>query len=57
MSITKDLNQRLKQLDYKGCYNCKYATKSKQMCDWGVNGGDGHLHFICPEWEKKENKE
>lgn len=48
-----DVKKREKELDYKGCRNCKNQPEPLRMCKWGEQGGDGHLHFICPRWEHK----
>ena len=26
------------------------------MCEWAEQGGDGHMHIICPRWDKKESE-
>jgi len=40
--------------DYKGCRNCANQIEPYRMCEWAEKGGDGHVHFICPRWEKRE---
>jgi hypothetical protein len=49
----KDVQKQIKKLGYKGCKNCQHQTVPLRMCKWGEQGGDGHLHFICPRWNKK----
>ena len=49
----KELKKCIKNIGYKGCKNCKHQIAPLKMCKWGKQGGDGRLHFICPEWIKK----
>ena len=49
----KELKKRIKQLDYKGCRNCKYQIEPMRMCEWAERKTDTHIHLICPKWEKK----
>ena len=51
---SEELKKVRKKLGYKGCRNCKLCPKGQKQCEWGQNGGDGHLHFICPRWCKNE---
>ena len=51
--IDKWLKQRIKELGYDGCRNCKHQIESLRTCEWMERGGDGSLHLICPKWEKK----
>jgi hypothetical protein len=44
----KEIQKRIRRLRYKGCANCE----KRKMCEWDEQGGDGHLHFICPRWKK-----
>ena len=53
----KELNKLIKQIGYKGCRNCRHQTALSRMCGWGEQGGDGHIHFICPRWNKKESED
>lgn len=46
--------KRVKELDYKGCRNCKHQIEPLRGCEWIEKGGDGRLHLICPKWEKKK---
>ena len=43
-----------KKLGYKGCKNCVNQIEPLRMCEWAEQGGDGHLHLLCPRWEKKD---
>jgi hypothetical protein len=52
-----EVQKQIKQLDYKGCKNCQYQIEPLRMCEWAEQGGDGHIHFICPMWDKKEEEE
>lgn len=45
--------KRAKELGYKGCRNCKHRIEPLRGCEWLERGGDGHIHLICPMWEKK----
>jgi hypothetical protein len=53
MTLSDEIKKREKQLDYKGCQNCKHQIEPIRMCKWAERGGDGHIHFICPRWEHK----
>ena len=53
MRLDKAVKKLEKELDYKGCRNCKYQIEPLRGCEWIERGGDGRLHFICPRWEKK----
>lgn len=50
----KDLTKLAGDMGYKGCKNCKYQVEPLRMCEWAEKGGDGHVHFICPKWEKEK---
>ena len=56
MRIDKAVEKLKKELDYKGCRNCKRQIEPLRMCEWAERGGDGNLHFICPWWERREEK-
>ena len=45
--------KRMKELNYKGFRNCVHKIEKLRTCEWGKNGGDGHLHLFCPRWERK----
>lgn len=49
----KEVEKQIKQLGYKGCKNCQHQIAPLRMCDWAEQGGDGHLHLICPKWVKE----
>ena len=49
--------KQMKKMGYKGCRNCKHQIAQLRGCDWLEKGGDGHLHLVCPRWEKKDNDE
>ena len=49
--------KRMKELGYKGCRNCVHKIEKLRTCEWGKNGGDGHLHLFCPRWELVANNE
>lgn len=54
LNITeKEIMKKKIALGYKGCKNCKSQIAPLRMCKWAEQGGDGHIHFICPRWEKK----
>ena len=54
MHVTdKEVQKRIKKLDYKGCKNCANQIDPLRMCEWAERGGDGRIHLICPMWEKK----
>lgn len=50
----KEFENCKKQLGYEGCKNCQHQIEPLRMCEWAENGGDGHLHLICPKWDKKK---
>ena len=50
----REVKKLIKQLGYKGCKNCKNQIEPLRMCEWGEQGGDRALHFICSRWSKKE---
>jgi hypothetical protein len=52
----KEIQKRIDQLEYEGCRNCKYQIEPLRMCQWAEQGGDGHIHFICPKWDKVEGE-
>ena len=56
MSFATDVKRLEKELGYKGCRNCIHQIEPLRMCEWAEKSGDGHLHLICPRWDKKENK-
>lgn len=49
----KDIEKLEKKLNYKGCKNCKNQIEPFRSCEWAEKGGDGHIHFICPKWERR----
>ena len=54
MHVTdKEVQKRIKKLDYKGCKNCANQIDPLRMCEWAECGGDGRIHLICPMWKKK----
>ena len=53
-SFAEQVKQREKEMDYKGCRNCKNQIEPMRQCEWAERGGDGHIHLICPMWERKE---
>ena len=58
MHVTdKELQKLIDRIDYKGCKNCKHQISPLRSCKWSEQGGDGHIHFICPMWDKKEGSE
>jgi len=52
----KEVQKRIKKLDYKGCKNCANQIDPLRMCEWAERGGDGQMHFICPRWKKAVNE-
>lgn len=54
--MDKEVKKLKKKLGYEGCRNCIHQIEPLRMCEWAERGGDGHLHFICPKWVKKENR-
>lgn len=54
--IDKEVQKRIKQLDYQGCKNCQRQIAPLRMCRWAERGGDGQIHFICPMWDKRESE-
>lgn len=52
-SLSKELKKKEKEMGYKGCKNCKHQIEPLRTCEWLESGGDGHLHLICPKWEKR----
>jgi len=53
----KELQEYIKDIDYKGCKNCKHKTAPLISCEWLEQGGDRQIHFICPIWDKVESEE
>lgn len=53
----KEIQKRIDQLGYEGCRNCKHQIEPLRMYQWAEQGGDGHIHFICPKWDKAESEE
>ena len=53
----KEIERLKKKLGYKGCRNCDKQIGSLRMCKWAESGGDGRLHFICPQWVKRKEVE
>lgn len=43
----------VKNTGYEGCRNCEHQIEPLRMCKWAEQGGDGIVHIICPEWEKR----
>lgn len=57
MHVTdKELQKLIKNIDYKGCKNCKHQIAPLRMCKWAEQGGDGQIHLICPMWDKAESE-
>ena len=56
MSFVSDVKRLEKELGYKGCRNCVNQIEPLRQCEWAERGGDGHIHLICPKWEKKEKR-
>lgn len=52
----KEMQKLIEQLGYKGCQNCQYQIEPLRMCDWAEQGGDGIVHWICPNWDKRESE-
>lgn len=52
-----EVQKRIKKLGYKGCGNCKHQIAPLRRCKWAEQGGDGHIHWICPMWDKSKNEE
>jgi len=50
----KEIKKLIEQLGYKGCENCQHQLTPLRSCWWTEQGGDGHIHFICPKWDKKD---
>lgn len=44
-----------KEMGYNGCKNCKHQIAPLRGCVWLERGGDGHIHLICPKWERRIN--
>lgn len=57
MSLDKTVEKRKKELGYKGCRNCQNQIEPLRTCKWMERGGDGHVHLICPRWEKRREDE
>jgi hypothetical protein len=51
------VEKRIKELNYRGCRNCKHQIDVLRTCKWQELGGDGKLHLICPRWEKNNEVE
>lgn len=49
----KEVQKRIKQLGYKGCKNCQHQISPLRSCKWAEQGGDGHVHLLCPKWDKR----
>ena len=45
-----------KEMGYNGCKNCKHQIAPLRGCTWLERGGDGHIHLICPKWERRTNE-
>ena len=45
-------DKEVQKTGYKGCKNCQHQIAPLRMCKWGEQGGDGHIHWICPRWNK-----
>ena len=57
MHITdKELQNLIKSIGYKGCKNCQHQIAPLRMCKWAEQGGDGHIHIVCPKWDKAESE-
>lgn len=50
----KEVQKLIKKICYKGCKNCKHKIAPFRMCKWAEQGGDGHIHLLCPKWDKKD---
>lgn len=49
MTFAEQLKKLEKDLDYKGCKNCKNQIEPLRMCEWAEQ--NPQLHLICPRWE------
>ena len=52
-TFSEQIKRTEKELDYQGCRNCRNQIEPLRSCKWAENGGDGHLHLLCPMWERK----
>ena len=52
--VDKEVKKRITQLGYDGCKNCQHQIEPLRACEWAERGGDGHLHFICPKWDRRK---
>lgn len=55
-SFAQQLKQLEKEIGYKGCRNCKNQIEPLRSCEWDEEGGDGHIHLLCPRWEKRDEQ-
>ena len=53
----KEIQKFIEKIGYEGCRNCQHQIAPLRSCKWDEQGGDGHLHFICPKWDKVESEE
>ena len=53
----KELQKHIKNIGYKGCKNCQHQISPLRSCKWSEQGGDGHVHLICPMWDKAKESE
>ena len=53
-NLAKHLKKLEKEMGYRGCKNCANQIEPLRMCEWAERGGDGHLHLLCPRWEKRK---
>ena len=52
----KELQKLIKQTGYEGCQNCQHQIEPLRSCEWMEQGGDGHIHIICPKWDRRVRK-
>ena len=58
MHVTEEeLQKHINKIGYRGCENCKHQISPLRSCEWREQGGDGHIHFICPKWSRAKRKE
>lgn len=56
MTFSENIKKVEKDLGYKGCKNCIHQIEPFRMCEWAEKGGDGHIHLICPKWDRKDKE-
>ena len=47
----------LQKKNYRNSLSKQHQIEPLRSCEWAEQGGDGHIHILCPKWVKKGESE